>query len=226
VLLAIQAFKNRDISSISLTIRTFNIPRSTLRRRLSVREIANLLLEKRRTTLYPFLSSRFSKRYNYKCTKYKDPKIITKINPNNIYNFNKTSFIIGLIVTIKVIIRISDHFYNLEIVKSLLNPSLIVFRIISVLNGSSGSTYTPTAKKRFAGFITIYTGPTKGRLLLAIWAIKKQEIRTISAATYTFNIPCSTLHDRLNSYTEQSTIRSSPLALYSTRNSGSSSLKV
>ena len=47
----------------------------------------------------------------------------------------------------------------------------------------------------------------EGRLLLAIQAIKKQEIRTIAAAARTFNIPCSTLRDRLNSHTERSTIR-------------------
>ena len=56
-----------------------------------VREMANLLLEKRGTTpilsvgenwvtkfvkRYPLLSSRFSKRYNYDRAKYKDPKII------------------------------------------------------------------------------------------------------------------------------------------------------
>ena len=56
-----------------------------------VREMADLLLQKRRTipvlsvgenwvTKFvkqrPLLSSRFSKRYNYERTKYKDPKII------------------------------------------------------------------------------------------------------------------------------------------------------
>ncbi|KAJ5170649.1 uncharacterized protein N7500_003432, partial [Penicillium coprophilum] len=34
LLLAIQAIKNRDIGSISLTARTFNVPRTTLRRRI------------------------------------------------------------------------------------------------------------------------------------------------------------------------------------------------
>ncbi|CRL26889.1 Helix-turn-helix, Psq [Penicillium camemberti] len=46
----------------------------------------------------------------------------------------------------------------------------------------------------------------EGRLLLAIQAIKKQEIRTIAAAARTFNIPRSTLRDRLNGHTERSTI--------------------
>ncbi|KAJ5177477.1 uncharacterized protein N7500_000176, partial [Penicillium coprophilum] len=66
------AFKNRDISSITLTTRTFNIPRITLRNYLSgytkrcttrpstIREIANLFLEKRGTTLASsFISSSF-----------------------------------------------------------------------------------------------------------------------------------------------------------------------
>jgi hypothetical protein len=47
----------------------------------------------------------------------------------------------------------------------------------------------------------------EGRLLLAIQAIKKQEIRTIAAAARTFNIPRSTLRDRLNGYAERSTVR-------------------
>ena len=47
----------------------------------------------------------------------------------------------------------------------------------------------------------------EGRLLLAIQAIKKQEIRTIAAAARTFNIPRSTLRDRLNGHTERSTVR-------------------
>lgn len=47
----------------------------------------------------------------------------------------------------------------------------------------------------------------EGRLLLAIQAIKKQEIRTIAAAARTFNLPRSTLRDRLNGHTERSTIR-------------------
>ena len=132
ILLAIQAFKNQEISSIREVARRFNVPESTFRRRLRgipnlaiscvnlrkltqtkeeslekwilsmdlyraaprpsmVREMADLLLQKRRTTSvlsvgenwvtkfvkrYPLLSSRFSKRYNYKYAKYKDPKII------------------------------------------------------------------------------------------------------------------------------------------------------
>ena len=35
ILLAIQAFKNQEFSNISTTARTFNVPRSTLRDRLS-----------------------------------------------------------------------------------------------------------------------------------------------------------------------------------------------
>ena len=109
LLLAIQAFKNGDISSISLAARTFNVPRTTLRDRLSgrteryttranlqklteseeeslqkwilsidsrgspprpsmVREMADLLLQKRGTT--PVLS----------------------VGEKWVYNFTKTSF--------------------------------------------------------------------------------------------------------------------------------------
>jgi hypothetical protein len=132
ILLAIKAFKNKEISSIRETTRRFKIPRSTLSSRLTgiqhrancrvnscklteieeeslqkwilsidsrgsaprpsiVREIANLLLEKRGTTpvlsvgenwvtkyvkRHPLLSSRFSKRYNYERAKCEDPKVI------------------------------------------------------------------------------------------------------------------------------------------------------
>jgi hypothetical protein len=134
ILLAIQAFKNRDIGSVALAASTFNVPRTTLRRRIHgiqnratsrancsklteteeqslekwilsmdlrgaaprpsmVREMADLLLQKRGTTpvlsvgqnwitkfvkRYPLLSSRFSKRYNHERAKYEDPKIITE----------------------------------------------------------------------------------------------------------------------------------------------------
>jgi hypothetical protein len=174
ILLAIQAFKNKEISSIREVARRFNIPRTTLRDRLSghtersttrvnsyklteieeeslqkwilsmdsrgsaprpfmVREMANLLLEKRGTTpvlsvgekwVYnfvkrrPLLSSRFSKRYNYKRAKYEDPKIIGEwfnlvektilqfgIDPDDVYNFNETGFAMGLIATTRVISR-------------------------------------------------------------------------------------------------------------------------
>ena len=154
--------------------RRFNIPRTTLRDRLSghtersttranshklteieeeslqkwilsmdsrgspprpstVREMANLLLEKRGTTPVisvgqnwvtnfvnrrPLLSSRFSKRYNYERAKYEDPKVIMEwftlvqktilqfgIDPDDVYNFDETGFAIGLIATTKVIMR-------------------------------------------------------------------------------------------------------------------------
>jgi AraC-like DNA-binding protein len=99
----------------------------------TVREMANLLLEKRGTTpvlsvgekwVYnfvkrrPLLSSRFSKRYNYERAKCEDPKIIGewfnliketilqfRIDPDDVYNFDKTGFAIGLIATIRVISR-------------------------------------------------------------------------------------------------------------------------
>ncbi|KAK4865356.1 hypothetical protein LT330_009467 [Penicillium expansum] len=103
-----------------------------------VREMADLLLEKRGTTPVlsvgenwvtnfvkrrPLLSSRFSKRYNYERAKYEDPKIIKEwfdlvqktilqfgIDPDDIYNFDETGFAIGLIATAKVIIR--SEFYG------------------------------------------------------------------------------------------------------------------
>jgi hypothetical protein len=132
ILLAIQAFKNQEISAIREAARRFEVPESTLRSRLRgttfraetransyklteleeeslqkwilsmdsrgaaprptmVREMANLLLEKRGSipvlsvgqnwvTKFvkrcPLLSSRFSKRYNYERAKCEDPKII------------------------------------------------------------------------------------------------------------------------------------------------------
>jgi hypothetical protein len=103
-----------------------------------VREMANLLLEKRGTTpvslvgekrVYsfvkrrPLLSSRFSKRYNYERAKCEDPKIIKerfdliyktivqfRIDPDDVYSFDKTGFAIGLTATAKVIIR--NGFYG------------------------------------------------------------------------------------------------------------------
>ncbi|CRL26875.1 Pogo transposase / Cenp-B / PDC2, DNA-binding HTH domain [Penicillium camemberti] len=98
-----------------------------------VREMANLLLEKRGTTpilsvgenwvtkfvkRHPLLSSRFSKRYNYDRAKCEDPKIIRewfdlvqktilqfRIDPDDIYNFDETGFAMGLTATAKIIIR-------------------------------------------------------------------------------------------------------------------------
>jgi len=64
----------------------------------------------------PDLQTRFTRKYNYQRAKYKDPKIISKwftlvhnfkvkygILNDNIYNFNKTSFIMGIIMAIIVI---------------------------------------------------------------------------------------------------------------------------
>ena len=98
-----------------------------------MREIANLLLEKRGTTPVPsvgenwvtnymkrrsLLSSRFSKRYNYERAKCEDPEVIKgwfdlvqktilqfRIDPDDVYNFDKTGFAIGLIATARVITR-------------------------------------------------------------------------------------------------------------------------
>ena len=110
-----------------------------------VREMADLLLQKRGTTLVlsvgekwvynfvkrrPLLSSRFSKRYNYERAKCEDPKIIREwfdlvqktiiqfgIDPDDIYNFDKTGFAIGLTATTKIITR-SEYYGR----RSLLQP--------------------------------------------------------------------------------------------------------
>ncbi|OQD93547.1 hypothetical protein PENVUL_c008G03920, partial [Penicillium vulpinum] len=186
LLLAIQAFKNQEISSICEVARRFSVPETTLRRRLKgvqsrvicranssklteieeeslqkwilsmdsrgaaprpsmVREMADLLLQKRGTTpvlsvgekwvynfvkRHPLLSSRFSKRYNYERAKCEDPKIIREwfdlvqktilqfgIDPDDIYNFDETGFAMGLTATAKVITR-SEYYGR----RSLLQP--------------------------------------------------------------------------------------------------------
>jgi hypothetical protein len=99
----------------------------------SVREMANLLLAARGSTpvisvgenwvtnfvkRHPILSSRFSKRYNFKRAQCEDPKIIEEwfslvqktilqygIDPDDIYNFDETGFAMGLITTAKVVTR-------------------------------------------------------------------------------------------------------------------------
>ncbi|OQE11280.1 hypothetical protein PENFLA_c074G06585, partial [Penicillium flavigenum] len=99
----------------------------------TVREMANLLLEKRGTTpvvsvgknwvtefvkRHPLLSSRFSKRYNYERAKCEDPKVIGEwfnlvqktilqfgIDPDDVYNFDETGFAMGLTATAKVVTR-------------------------------------------------------------------------------------------------------------------------
>ena len=98
-----------------------------------VREMANLLLKKRGSTLiytvgekwvYNYthrhleLKSRFSRRYDYQRAKQEDPKVIQEwfnrvqatvqqygILSEDIYNFNETGFAIGLTATAKVITR-------------------------------------------------------------------------------------------------------------------------
>ena len=115
----------------------------------TVREIADLLLAARGSTppplvgkdwvtkfvkRHPILSSRFSKGYNYERAKCEDPKIIEEwfnlvqktilkygIDPDNIYNFDKTRFTIGLIATAKVVTRLNttvgECFYSPEIAR-------------------------------------------------------------------------------------------------------------
>jgi hypothetical protein len=100
--------------------------------------MANLLFKKRGTTPVlsvgenwvtkfvkrrPLLSSRFLKRYNYERAKCEDPKIIGewfnlikktilqfRIDPDDVYNFDKTGFAIGLTATTRVISR--SEFYS------------------------------------------------------------------------------------------------------------------
>jgi DDE superfamily endonuclease/Tc5 transposase DNA-binding domain/helix-turn-helix, Psq domain len=111
----------------------------------TVREMANILLAIRGSTpvqtvgenwVYTYmkrhykLSTRFSRRYNYKRTKCKDPKIIqgwfnlvqttileNGIDPDDIYNFDETGFAIGLIATAKVIIR-SEYYGRRSLLQS------------------------------------------------------------------------------------------------------------
>jgi hypothetical protein len=98
-----------------------------------VREMANVLLEKRGITpvssvgekwVYnfvkrrPLLSSRFSKRYNYERAKCEDPEVIKgwfnlvqktilqfRIHPDDVYNFDETGFAMGLTATARVVTR-------------------------------------------------------------------------------------------------------------------------
>ena len=174
LLLATQAIKKQEITSIREAARRFNVPESTLRTRLrgienrvetranghkltqieedtlrnwvlsmdtrgaaprpaTIREMANLLLAARGSTLaltvgqnwctkfvkrHLELSSRFSRRYNYQRAKCEDPKIISEwfnlvqktiiqygIDPDDIYNFDETGFAMGLTSTAKVVTR-------------------------------------------------------------------------------------------------------------------------
>lgn len=107
-----------------------------------VREMADLFLQKRGTTLVLsvgekwvtnfvkgrlLFSSRFSKQYNYECARCEDLKIIKEwfdlvqkiilqfgIDPDDIYNFDETGFAMGLTVTVKVIMR--SEYYGQRLV--------------------------------------------------------------------------------------------------------------
>jgi hypothetical protein len=103
-----------------------------------VKDIANILLTERphfgkvitvgKNYIYKFVKRRdalkgqFSRQYNTQRTLYKDPKIIKEwfhlfatkiaeysIDNNDIYNFNKTGFTIGIASTSKVITRRDYH---------------------------------------------------------------------------------------------------------------------
>lgn len=56
----------------------------------------------------------------------------------------------------------------------------------------------------------------EGRILSAIQAIQKHEISSISLAARTFNVPRSTLRDRLSGHTERSTTRANSHKLTAT----------
>jgi hypothetical protein len=47
----------------------------------------------------------------------------------------------------------------------------------------------------------------EGRILSAIQALKKQDIATVSLAARTFNVPRSTLRDRISGRTERRIVR-------------------
>ena len=99
-----------------------------------IEDIANLLLALRNSKpvgtkqaqrfidTQPSLKTRFSRPYNYQRALYKDPKVIGNqfrllrnimakygITDNNLYNFNKTSFIIGQITSTLVITHSNRH---------------------------------------------------------------------------------------------------------------------
>jgi hypothetical protein len=53
----------------------------------------------------------------------------------------------------------------------------------------------------------------EGRILLAIRALKKQDIATVSLAARTFNVPRSTLRDRISGRTERRIVRANSYKL-------------
>lgn len=101
-------------------------------KRYMIKNIANFLLAERGDSVsyiigqnwvncfiacIPDIFSRLSRRYNYQCAKYKDPKTIQKcfdtvqctiieydITNNNIWNFDETGFAIGIISRFYIII--------------------------------------------------------------------------------------------------------------------------
>ncbi|KAJ5159222.1 uncharacterized protein N7500_008873, partial [Penicillium coprophilum] len=110
--------------------RYYNIPKSTLRTRLQSRgsapypsTVTNFVKR------YPSLSSKFSRRYNYERTKYEDLKF--RIDPNDIYNFDKTSFTIGLTIIAKVRINYID---KLNFLKAYLSARIKAFKLETIKN--------------------------------------------------------------------------------------------
>jgi DDE superfamily endonuclease/Tc5 transposase DNA-binding domain/helix-turn-helix, Psq domain len=207
ILLALNAIKKQEISSIRQAARYFNVPEATLRRRrhgttfrsetranshklteleefslqkwivsmddrgaaprpATVREIANLLLARRDSTLVqtvgenwvsnyikrsPELSSRFSRRYDYERAKCEDPSIIREwfnlvqntilengIGPDDIYNFDETGFATGLTATAKIVTR-SEYYGR----RSLLQPGNREWVTAIECTGASGWVLPP-----------------------------------------------------------------------------------
>ena len=174
ILLAISSIQKKEISNIREAACPYNVPRTTLQRRLNgdtfrieqrannhkmnqneeeslvqwilsmdrrgaaprpahVRDMANILLSKRGDTniqtvgvnwatnfikRHDELKARFSRRYNHQRAKCEDPNIIKEwfsrvqitimqhgIAFEDIYNFDETSFAMGLVATAKVVTR-------------------------------------------------------------------------------------------------------------------------
>ncbi|RFU24552.1 hypothetical protein B7463_g11787, partial [Scytalidium lignicola] len=163
ILLAINAIKTKQITSVRKAARVFDVPRGTLNARLcrrvqmgttytkrfrmtkleeespsGVQAMANTLVSERGEVTpplpvgknwltaflycYPELKMKYIHKYNYKRAKYEDPKVICEwfnrflevkgqysILDEDIYNFDKTGFAMGIIAITKVVIS-SDTF--------------------------------------------------------------------------------------------------------------------
>ncbi|KAJ5336427.1 uncharacterized protein N7506_004449 [Penicillium brevicompactum] len=109
--------------------------------------------------------------------------------------------------------------------KDLVDDHLPGFAIIlSTMDTENPHDRTWSSDECFLGVIThlsllnclsvnAFVAEQEGRILLAIQAIKKQEIATIALAARTFNVPRSTLRDRLSGRTERTTTRANSTKL-------------